>query len=91
MQKKFIKKVSYIITAAMALTLVVVFCFQTFIAYQNADRDLNALLDSAENLLRENEQSIEQMKETTAADYLVRTRAFAAMIEADPSIPARRG
>ncbi len=86
MQKKFIKKVGYIIAAAMTLTLVVVFCFQTSVAYQNASKDLISLLDGAENLLRENDEAIAQMKQTTASDYLVRARAFAAMVESDPSV-----
>lgn len=86
MQKKFIKTTGYIITAAMAVTLIVVYCFQTFVAYQSADTDLESLLNSTESLLLENEKEIEQLKETTANDYLIRTRAFAAMIEADPEI-----
>ena len=51
MQRKFIKAVGCIITAAMAITLIVVFCFQTFVAYQNAEKDLDSLLNNTENLL----------------------------------------
>lgn len=86
MQKKFIKRASYIIAAAMVLTLVVVFCFQTFIAYQTTDNSLNELLDSVESLLEQNSREIEQLKASSADDYLVRAQAFAALIAADPSI-----
>ena len=86
MQRKFIKAVGCIITAAMAITLIVVFCFQTFVAYQNAEKDLDSLLNNTENLLLENNKTIEQLKESTADEYLIRARAFAVMIEEDPGI-----
>lgn len=81
MQRKFIKAVGCIITAAMAITLIVVFCFQTFVAYQNAEKDLDSLLNNTENLLLENNKTIEQLKESTADEYLIRARAFAVMID----------
>ena len=86
MQKKFINRTGGIIASAMVITLVVVFCFQTFIAYQNADQSLNSLLDNIESLLQENDQEIVQLKENTAADYLIRAHALAALIEAEPDI-----
>lgn len=86
MQKKFINRTGGIIAWAMVITLVVVFCFQTFIAYQNADQSLNSLLDNIESLLQENDQEIVQLKENTAADYLIRAHALAALIEAEPDI-----
>ena len=86
MQKKFIKRAGCIIAAAMVLTLVVVFCFQTFVAYQTTDTDLHELLDSVEDLLKQNNEEIEQLKVSTANDYLVRARAFAALLAADPGI-----
>ena len=86
MQRKFIKAVGCIITAAMAITLIVVFCFQTFVAYQNAEKDLDSLLNNTENRLLENNKTIEQLKESTADEYLIRARSFAVMIEEDPGI-----
>lgn len=86
MQKKFINRTGGIIASAMVITLVVVFCFQTFIAYQNADQSLNSLLDNIESLLQENDQEIVHLKENTAADYLIRAHALAALIEAEPDI-----
>lgn len=86
MQKKFIKTTSYIIVAAMIITILVVFCFQTLISYRNARIQLDYLLDDAENHLSENSSEISQLKKNLNDDYLSRTKAFAFMIEQDPSI-----
>lgn len=86
MQKKFIQMAGGIIASAMVITLVVVFCFQTFVAYQNADGNLNNLLDNIESLLQENNKEIAQLKENTSADYLIRAHALALLIQADPEI-----
>lgn len=86
MQKKFIRAAGYIIVAAMTITFLVVLCSQTLSAYEHADEELESLLDNVENLVLANDEEIELLKENTAADYLIRTRAFAAMIEEDPGI-----
>lgn len=86
MQRKFIQATGCIITAAMAITLIVVFAFQTSVSYQNADEALIELLDDAQALLEQNDAEIAELKANTADDYLVRARAFAAMIEEDPEI-----
>lgn len=86
MQKKFIKRAGCIISAAMLVTLVIVFCFQTFVAYQATDRELKNLLDSVEDLLEQNNEEIEELKQSTSNDFLIRARAFAAILAAEPEI-----
>ena len=86
MQKKFIKAASIIIAAAMVVTLMVVFGFQTSIAYSNARDQLDYLLGDIEQCLLDNEEQIAQLKESTGEDYLARARAFAYMIEENPDI-----
>ena len=86
MQKKFIKRAGCIIAAAMVITLVVVFVFQTITAYQSTDQGLRETLDSVQNLLERNELEIEQLRKSTGEDYLIRARIFAALLEAKPSL-----
>lgn len=86
MQKKFIKAASIIIAAAMIVTLMIVFVFQTSISHVNGRDQLDYLLDDIEQCLLDNEEQIEQLKESTGEDYLARARAFAYMIEENPNI-----
>ena len=86
MQKKFIKVASIIIALAMVVTLLIVFCFQSLLTYQDGRERLNYLMDDIERHLMENEEQIAQLKQTTNEDYLARTRAFAYMIQEDPTI-----
>ena len=86
MQKKFIKVASIIIALAMVVTLLIVFCFQSLLSYQDGRERLDYLMDDIERHLMENEEQIAQLKQTTNEDYLARTRAFAYMIQEDPTI-----
>jgi len=86
MQKKFIRATSIIIVIAMAVTLLVVFNFQTVTSYNNADEDLQNLLYNAGTKINENNIEIEQLKQSTGEDYLVRARAFSNMIAQNPRI-----
>ena len=86
MQKKFIKVASIIIALAMVVTLLIVFCFQSLLTYQDGRERLDYLMDDIERHLMENEEQIAQLKQTTNEDYLARTRAFAYMIQEDPTI-----
>lgn len=86
MQKKFIKTASCIIVAAMIITILVVFCFQTLISYRNARVQLDYLLNDVENRVDENNSEISQLKENLNSDYLSRAKSFAFMIEQDPTL-----
>lgn len=86
MKKQFTKRVGYIIVAAMAVTVILVFALQTITAYQNADNELDNLFANIERQVKNNNASIATLKESLNADYLSRTKAFAYMIEQQPDI-----
>lgn len=86
MQKKFLRPVSFIIAIAMVLTLIIVFCVQTQVSYQQAQMELDYLLDSISVDIAENDDEIVRLKESTGADYLARARAFSYMIEMEPEL-----
>lgn len=86
MKKQFTKRVGYIIVAAMAVTVILVFALQTITAYQNADSELDNLFANIERQVKNNNASIATLKESLNADYLSRTKAFAYMIEQQPEI-----
>lgn len=86
MQKKFIKAAGLIIAIAMVVTLMVVFIFQTAISHINGRDQLDYLLDDIEQSLKDNDEQIAQLKESTGEDYLARARAFAYIIEQNPAI-----
>lgn len=86
MQKKFLRPVSLIIATAMILTLIIVFGVQTQVSYQQANRELDYLLDSVSVDIAENDDEIVSLKESTGADFLARARAFSYMIETDPEL-----
>lgn len=86
MQKKFIKTTSYIIISAMIITVLVVFCFQTFSSYNSAKSELDYLLSDVKIRLTENNTEIKHLKESLNSDFLSRARALAYMVEQDPAI-----
>lgn len=86
MEKKFIRLVSLIICVAMAVTLLLVFCLQTHASYQRVQADLENQLDTVENVLAENSAQIDELRESTGEDYIVRTRAFSYMIQQNPEL-----
>ena len=86
MQKKFIRSVSLVLAVIMLVTGIVLFGFQTLIAHGDASDRLTELLDSVEQSLVENDAEIASLKASTSEEYLIRARAFARMLEMDPTI-----
>ncbi|MEG2813923.1 MAG: methyl-accepting chemotaxis protein [Oscillospiraceae bacterium] len=86
MQKNFIKTISIIIPIAMFITVLIAFCMQTKQGSNLAKTRINTMISDIETLLSDNEKSIEELKTNLNKDYLVKTKAFAYMVESKPEI-----
>lgn len=91
MQKKFIKPASAIIVIAMAITIFIVFIFQTFHAYNTGKIELDYLTDQVRTRLAENSEEAAQLTENTNEEFLAYARAFAMIIQGNPEVLESQG
>ncbi|MBR5485040.1 MAG: methyl-accepting chemotaxis protein [Oscillospiraceae bacterium] len=86
MRGKFINAATVVLDIAIVITVLVVFLFQTATSYSNAEEKLDVLISDVEQHMMENDEQIKQLTQSTGEDYLARARAFAYMIEEDPTL-----
>ena len=86
MQKKFTKSANLIISIAMIITLLIIFFFQTFLAYSDANKRLEYINTEVTAQMKANDKEISELTAQMSQDYLARCRAFAQILEGDPSI-----
>lgn len=72
--------------AALLITITAIFVLQTFVSQTSNTVASLAKLDDVRSKLAVNETNIEQLTENLSQDNLAKTRAFADMLAADPSI-----
>lgn len=86
MKKIFTRRLFIYMLAAFLVTITAIFTMQTFVSKRNNTlTSQNKLADVKEKLL-DNEENVERLTENLGKNNLAKTRAFADMLAADPSI-----
>lgn len=86
MQKIFVKKMLLFISIAAVFTIAFVFFMQSWIARSNAESNAENLIGEIGRKVAENQQEIEEIKQTLDADGLSKAHAFAFMIAQNPAL-----
>ncbi|MCI8527606.1 MAG: methyl-accepting chemotaxis protein [Lachnospiraceae bacterium] len=86
MKKIFTKSLSIYMLAAFLVTITAIFALQTVVSQRNNTSSATAKLQDVKAKLEGNEENIAQLTENLSQDNLAKTRAFADLIAADPSI-----
>ncbi len=86
MKKNFTKCLSVYMLAAFLVTVTAVFVLQTVVSQSNNTATGMAKLEDVKEKLAGNEENIRKLTENLSEDNLAKTRAFADMIAASPSI-----
>ncbi len=86
MKKNFTKRLSVYMLAAFLVTVTAVFVLQTVVSQSNNTATGMAKLEDVKEKLTGNEENIRKLTENLSEDNLAKTRAFADMIAASPSI-----
>lgn len=86
MKKNFTKRLSVYMLAAFLVTVTAVFVLQTVVSQSNNTATGMAKLEDVKEKLAGNEENIRKLTENLSEDNLAKTRAFADMIAAAPSI-----
>ncbi len=86
MKKNFTKRLSVYMLAAFLVTVTAVFVLQTVVSQSNNTATGMAKLEDVKEKLTGNEENIRKLTENLSEDNLAKTRAFADMIAAAPSI-----
>lgn len=86
MKKIFTRRLSAYMLAAFLVTITAVFALQTVVSQRNNASSSIAKLEDVKTKLAGNEENIANLTENLSQDNLAKTRAFADMIAADPSI-----
>lgn len=86
MKRNFTKRLSVYMLAAFLVTIMAVFALQTIVSQRNNTASGLAKLEDVKAKLAGNEANIENLTKNLSEDNLAKTRAFADMIAADPSI-----
>ncbi len=86
MKKNFTKCLSVYMLAAFLVTVTAVFVLQTVVSQSNNTATGMAKLEDVKEKLAGNEENIRKLTENLSEDNLAKTRAFAYMIAASPSI-----
>ncbi len=86
MKKNFTKCLSVYMLAAFLVTVTAVFVLQTVVSQSNNTATGMAKLEDVKEKLAGNEENIRKLTENLSEDNLAKTRAFADMIAAAPSI-----
>lgn len=89
--KKFITKRLFIyMTAAFLLTITAIFVLQTVISQRSNMSSSQTKLEDVKEKLTSNDENIERLTDNLSKDNLAKTRAFADMLAADPSIAGNK-
>ena len=86
MKKMFTTRLLIYMMAALLLTISAVFVLQTMVSKSNHTSTSLAKLEDVKAKLDSNEENIRNLTENLSQDNLAKTRAFADLIAADPSI-----
>lgn len=86
MKQIFTKRLFIYMLVALLVTITAVFVLQTVITGNNNQFASQEKLESVKEKLAGNEESIARLKENLGENNLAKTRAFADMLAADPSI-----
>lgn len=86
MQKNFTRRLCVYMLAAFLFTITAIFVLQTFIIQRNNVSASQNKLEDVKAKLAGNEENVKRLTENLSEDNLAKTRAFADMLAADPSI-----
>lgn len=86
MKKMFAKKLCLYMAVAMVVTVFAIFNYQTLVNNMDNTESSNEKLDSVEEKLKSNEEEIEKLTTSLGENNLAKTKAFAHIIDIDPSI-----
>ena len=86
MKKIFTRRLSIYMLAAFLIAIIANFAFQTIISQKTNTASSIVKLGDVKTKLAGNEESIAKLTDNLSEDNLAKTRAFADMIAADPSI-----
>lgn len=86
MKKIFTQRLFYYMLAALAITIAAIFGLQTAVNQASNTASSEAKLADVKAKLAANEVTIAQLTENLSQDNLAKTRAFADMLAADPTI-----
>ena len=86
MKKMFTKRLLVYMIAALAVTMLVLFVFQTILTNRDNTNQSAEKLQTVKEKLESNEEEIEKLTNNLGENNLAKTRAFADMLAADPSI-----
>lgn len=86
MKKNFTKRLFIYMVAAFFVTIIGIFLLQTVIISRSNTSGSQSKLEDVKEKLKSNEENIKRLKENLSENSLAKTRAFADMLAADPSI-----
>lgn len=86
MKKIFTQRLFYYMLAALLITIAAIFGLQTAVNQANNTSSSEAKLADVKAKLAANEETVAQLTDNLSQDNLAKTRAFADMLAADPSI-----
>lgn len=86
MQKSFIRKLSGFMIGAGLLIVAIIFILQTYTAKGDMLRNSTLRLEEVKYKIGENNTAIDKLIEQINEENIIKTRAFAFMIEQDPTI-----
>jgi len=86
MKKMFTQRLFYYMLAALIITITAIFGLQTVVSQSSNTTASQTKLEDVKEKLAANEANIAQLTENLSQDNLAKTRAFADMLAADPSI-----
>jgi len=86
MKKIFTKWLFIYMLAAFVVTITAIFVLQTVITRQSNTISSRDRLEDVKKKLAGNDENVKRLKDNLSEDNLAKTRAFADMLEADPSI-----
>lgn len=90
MKKFFTKKLFLYMLAALVLTIIAIFAIQTVIIRGNNSVSSQNKLQDVKEKLADNEENVKRLTDNLGQDNLAKTRAFADMLAADPSIAGNK-
>lgn len=90
MKKMFTQRLVVYMTLALAFTVIAIFTLQTIVCQRsNTQTSYNKLADVVEKL-QSNQEEVDQLTASLGENNLAKSRAFANLLEADPSIITSR-
>lgn len=86
MKQMFTKRLVFYMLAALFITMVVLFVFQTFMTKSSNLSQSREKLETVREKLASNEEQIERLTTNLGENNLAKSRAFADLLAADPTI-----